>query len=163
MTSVLLDTGVLLALVRQSPAAHDACLAAGLYGGPAEGYTTAVNAGELLAISERNEWGSEKLRILEDLFEEFPVLERITPQIYRAYALIQCWTQGTSVEAPGDAPPPKPSRPIGQNDLWIAATAHADGSALLTADEDFLPFDGIWFPVLHCRLRSEASGRTGRP
>ena len=152
MRSVLVDTGVLLGRVRQSPAALEACAAAGLKNGATQGYTIAVCAGELLAISERNQWGVDKLQIVEDLFEEFPVLERITPEVYRAYARIQSWTQGTPVESPGGAPPPKPSRPIGQNDLWIAATAYVDGSALLTADTDFLVLDRVWLRVIRCRL-----------
>ena len=32
-----------------------------------------------------------------------------------------------------------------QNDIWIAATAHASGAELLSADKDFAHLDDIWF------------------
>jgi tRNA(fMet)-specific endonuclease VapC len=32
-------------------------------------------------------------------------------------------------------------RPIGENDTWIAATAHATRARLLTTDTDFDPLD----------------------
>ncbi len=46
--------------------------------------------------------------------------------------------------APNDAPPPKPARSMGKNDLWIAATAHASGAVLVTTDRDFDHLHGIW-------------------
>lgn len=41
----------------------------------------------------------------------------------------------------------KSGRPIGQNDLWIAATARATGSVLLTIDSDFDVLQPAWIHV----------------
>lgn len=163
MRPVLLDTSVLLGLVRESPEAERACAAAGVHGPSARGYIPWICAGELLSIRQRAEWSARKRQEHGRFFKKFAMVEEVTPDILRSYALIESWTLGAPVESPTGAPPPKPSRPLGRNDLRIAAVAHGMGAALLTADRDFLPFDGIWFPVLHCRLQSERSGRADRP
>ena len=50
---------------------------------------------------------------------------------------------GKDVAAPRGTRPPKPTVPMGKNDLWIAATAHASGAILLSTDGDFEHLDGI--------------------
>lgn len=64
--------------------------------------------------------------------------------VLKAYALVDAWTHGRPVAAPNDAPPPKPARSMGKNDLWIAATAHASGAVLVTTDRDFDHLHGTW-------------------
>lgn len=149
MKSVLFDTNILVEIVRGSPRARVALERAGLRDAKARGLIPAVCAGELLAIQERNSWGGAKREALKRLFKDIPLAPIARPEVWTAYALIQCWTQGVAVSSPGQAPPPKQSRPMGQNDLWIAAIAHTTGASLLTGDRDFLPLDGIWFEVIH--------------
>ena len=127
-----------------------------------EAFISGVCAGELLAIRERSDRGPEKRAIQERSFRDYATTEIAKLRVLLSYARIQCWTQGVSVPAPKQAPPPKQSRPMGKNDLWIVATVHASGGSLLTADRGFLPFDGIWFPVIHCSLQSEPSVRADR-
>ena len=38
---------------------------------------------------------------------------------------------------------------MGKNDVWIAATAMATDSKLITSDSDFDHLDGEFFDVLH--------------
>lgn len=38
-------------------------------------------------------------------------------------------------------------KPMGKNDLWIAATAFASNATLLTADRDFLHLNQAFIPV----------------
>ena len=38
----------------------------------------------------------------------------------------------------------KVGRPMGENDVWIAATARAFGVCLLSTDRDFDHLDGLW-------------------
>ena len=149
MKTVFLDTNILLERIRDSPLGHAAWALGEIGTSATDTLIPAVCAGELLAIRERNAWGPEKRAVQEQLFLDFPIAPIARPQVWLSYALIQCWTQGVSVPAPKQAPPPKQSRPMGMNDLWIAATVHAGGGSLLTADRGFLPLDGVWFEVLH--------------
>lgn len=59
------------------------------------------------------------------------------------YILIDAWTHERSIASPRNAPPPKPARSMGKNDLWIAATAHASDAILPTTDIDFNHFDDV--------------------
>ena len=149
MKRVFLDTNILLECVRDSPLGREAWSRGGLDTDSVKAYIPATCAGELLAMRERNRWGPEKRSILEELFDECPIVEIATLETLTAYALIQCWTQGVSVSAWTPAPPPKQSRPMGQNDLWIAATVYANGGSLLTADKGFRQLHGVWFEVIH--------------
>lgn len=149
MRRVFLDTNILLERIRDSPLWQEARDRANLDLRSTRAYIPAICAGELLAIRERNEWGPERRAIQKQLFRDFPIAPIARSRIWHSYALIQCWTQGVSVAAPRQAPPPKQSRPMGMNDLWIAATVHASGGALLTADRGFLQLDGVWIEVLH--------------
>lgn len=162
MKTVFIDTNVLLEYIRDSPLGQAAWALGEIEAPSTEAFIPGVCAGELLAIRERSDWGPEKRAIQERLFRDYAVTEIAQPRILLSYARIQCWTQGVPVPAPKQAPPPKQSRPMGKNDLWIAATVHASGGALLTADKGFLPLDGIWFPVLHCSPQPEPSGRADR-
>ena len=149
MKRVFVDTDILLERVRDSPLGREAWSRGGLDTGSAKAYIPAVCAGELLAIAERNRWGQKKRSVLEELLAECCIVQIATPETVNAYALIQCWTQGFSVPAGTPAPPPKERHPMGQNDLWIAATVYANGGSLLTADKGFLQLHGVWFEVLH--------------
>ena len=66
-------------------------------------------------------------------------------RILEAYARIDAWTHGNPVNSPRNAPPPRQAVPMKQNDIWVAATAHASGSALLSTDKDFAHLDDVWF------------------
>jgi tRNA(fMet)-specific endonuclease VapC len=44
-------------------------------------------------------------------------------------------------------PVPRPAVAMKQNDLWIAATAHASNAKLLTTDKDFEHLRGAWIDV----------------
>jgi hypothetical protein len=48
----------------------------------------------------------------------------------------------------------KPARPMGKNDLWIAATAHVTGAALLTSDGDFDHLAPRFFRLVRVDARS---------
>lgn len=135
---------MLLGLARRADWARQAYLQFNLGNSDVVSFTSVVCVGEILAIAERNGWGSKQRTRLESMLRDFPDLPIKDPDILRAYALIDAWSCGKPVSAPGSAPPPKPAAKMGKNDLWIAATAHASGAILLSTDDDFEHLDGVW-------------------
>ena len=61
----------------------------------------------------------------------------------KAFAEIQAYSQNNHPSLN-----PGKSKTIGQNDLWIAATAYAVGATLLTKDSDFEHFSEVFFKVI---------------
>ena len=149
MRRFLLDTNILLGLTRKAPWARRAYDQFGLGDPDVVSFTSVVCIGEIFAIAERNGWGPKKRTTLERVLAELPALPIKEPNILRAYALIDSWSCGTPVEAPQGTLPPKSAVKMAKNDLWIAATAHASGSVLLSTDRDFEHLDGVWFEFRH--------------
>ncbi len=145
MRRFLLDTNILLGLARKADWARRTHSQFNLGDPDVISFTSVVCKGEILAIAERNGWGPSKRTTLDRMLREFPDLPIKAPDILRAYALIDAWSCGRSVPAPRNALPPKPSVPMGKNDLWIAATAHASGAILLSTDGDFEHLASVWF------------------
>jgi len=144
MRRFLLDTNILLGLAREAEWARRAYVQYSLGDPDVISFTSVVCKGEILAIAERNGWGSNKRSKLDSMLREFPDLSIQDPDILRAYALIDTWSGGTEVAAPLGAFPPNPAVTMGKNDLWIAATAHVSGAILLSADDDFEHLNGVW-------------------
>ena len=134
MRRFLLDTNILLGLARKAPWPRQTHHQFNLGDADAISFTSVVCIGEILAIAERNGWGSKKRSTLERTLARLPDLPIQDPDILKAYALIDAWSQGTSVADPVGAAPPKPAVRMSKNDLWIAATAHVTGAILLSAD-----------------------------
>ena len=149
MRRFLLDTNILLGLARQAEWARRVYIRFNLGDPDVMVFTSAACIGEILAIAERNGWGAKKRTRLESMLREFPHLGIKDPDILRAYALIDAWSCGKQVRAPGGASPPKPAVKMGKNDLWIAATARASGAVLLSTDGDFKHLDGVWLQFEH--------------
>ncbi len=149
MRRFLLDTNILLGLARGAPWARWAYNRFGLGNSEVIYYTSVVCVGELLALAEKFGWGHQRRIRLERLLEEWPALPITDPDILTAYALIDAWSCGKQVTAPGGASPPKSAVKMGKNDLWVAATAHATGAVLLSTDGDFEHLDGVWLQYQH--------------
>ena len=118
----LLDTGIVLHAVRGSDLWRRVDGRFQLRHRTTRPLLSAVSVGEALALAARNGWGEEKRNKLESLLRELVILDINVEAILRAYADLDVATR---------------SRPIGDNDLWIAATARATGAHLITTDTDF--------------------------
>ncbi len=69
-------------------------------------------------------WGSYRQRQLEFLLEYFPRISLENSLFAVAYAAI-------------DALSERAGRPMGKNDVWLAAIAHVTDYTLLTTDRDY--------------------------
>lgn len=128
---LLLDTNIILHLAR-----HDALsvwLAAEytLNGNKPAPLISVVTDGELRALALAFGWGAARHQVLTNLVAALTVVPLDYPGLLDAYARLDVASQ-------------RHGRKMGQNDLWIAATAHVTGATLLTTDKDFDSLHGLF-------------------
>lgn len=148
MSRFLLDTNMLLGFVRGAPWAMKARADYGLGDAETMVFTSVICRGEILALAEKFGWGKDKRRFLDDVLESIPTLDINQPGILDAYARIDAWTHGKGATGPRNASPPQPAVPMGQNDMWVAATAHVSDATLLSTDTDFEHLAGVWLVLV---------------
>ena len=148
MSRYLLDTKMLLGFVRSAPWALRTREEHNLSDPARMVCTSIVCKGEMFALAEKFGWGSNKRTQLQRVLSRIPTLN-LDDDVVKAYALMDAWTHGTSVDSPDDASPPQPAVPMSQNDLWIAATAHVHSVALVSTDGDFDHLDDTWLQLIY--------------
>lgn len=122
---VVLDTSVLVHLVRGRAAGRMLDRRHGLTLAELRPLICIVTVGECLAIARHNGWGSHKQARLESVLRELVVVDIDDARVLGAYAELDAFTR-----AKGNK--------MGKNDLWIGAVTRAQGAWLLTLDADFL-------------------------
>jgi len=95
--------------------------------------------------------------MVADMLRKIPETDITAGNILNAYAKIDAWTHGTACD--GMPPPPKPAISMRQNDMWIAATAHAHRAFLLTTDKDFDHPHPHWLDYAYIDQKSTASSK----
>ncbi len=83
-----------------------------------------VSAAELRVLALQNDWGAYKVRMMESLLAYLLVVPIPYKTSVDAYVEIDDHSRRLGVK-------------MGKNDLWIAATAHAENAVILTTDKDF--------------------------
>jgi predicted nucleic acid-binding protein len=131
---VLLDTNILLIYARAGEPSRQLEAQLGLQGGRVQGVISVICIGEALAFAQKNNWGQTRRKALMELIRAKLVpIDINRPEIFAAYAAIDHYCEKVM----------KPARCIGQNDLWIAATAHVLQCELVTTDRDFDHLHGV--------------------
>jgi tRNA(fMet)-specific endonuclease VapC len=126
----VLDTNILVHILRKKRAYFDHTFQ--VNDPQNSSIISAVTIGELRSLALRNKWGVRKKQQMEDLIDEFFVVE-IHNDVHNRYAEIDTFSQGKLEERPLSSS----ARNMGKNDLWIAATASVFNATLLTTDNDF--------------------------
>jgi tRNA(fMet)-specific endonuclease VapC len=101
---------------------------------PARAIIPVIVVGELEAFALKSDWGYQKVKFMELLFERFPIVTVIR-DLAIIYARIDAYSQGKLKGQP--MPLGLTSRNMGKNDIWIAATAMFLDLDLHTTDNDF--------------------------
>ncbi len=125
---LLLDTNVLLHLVRGKEVGERIDRMFGLRARAEKPLISIVTVGECHAFAAYRGWGAEKKAALDALLHELVIVDINNGTVLRAYADIDAFLK-------------KSGKTVGNNDVWIAATANAAGAVLLTTDKDFEPLD----------------------
>jgi|SRR5579859_4458783 len=124
----LLDTSVLLALVRGNELGQFIRHTFSLENPAVRSLISIVSHGEIWAMAERRNWQAGKRDALARMLENLVTMDLNANEIVRAYVEIDRFNQKAS----------KGARQLSNNDMWIAATAKASNASLLTTDQDFL-------------------------
>jgi tRNA(fMet)-specific endonuclease VapC len=131
---VLLDTNMLIIYARSGEPSQRLEAQLGLQSGRVQGLISVITLGEALSFAAKNNWGPIRRDSLMELIRSKLVpIDINRPEILEAYADIDHYSEKIK----------KPARPIGQNDIWIAATAHVLNCELVTTDKDFDHLDGV--------------------
>lgn len=147
MTNILLDTNILIHLVRGNAIAQQVKNYVGSVNEP-QLFVSVVNIAEAESLVVQWKWPSDKIERLKKLITSFIAIdiEQNNTELLDAYVNIDAYSQGKTT-APNGQPLNNTSRNMGKNDLWIAATAYAMNAELLTTDGDFDHLDTSYFTV----------------
>src|SRR3954470_12156617 len=120
MRRYVLDTGILVHYVRQSPLYQTIETNEKLIEQDCIPFISVVTMGELLSFGIQQNWGQAKLQLLKTLFSKLVVLDINSndDKLLETYAEIDSYSKNK-------LPRNKLGRSItmGKNDLWIASTA----------------------------------------
>lgn len=138
---VVLDTNVVLQLVRGNEFGRRLDAAYGLQARPFRPILSIVSVGELLAFAKRRAWGRDRSEKLNQMIKELIVFD-INRVVAERYAAIHTFLMGSG-------------RTVSDNDVWIAATAAATSALLITTDKDFEALAGTFLQVSIFALQPE--------
>ena len=151
-TLYLLDTSVLLALVRGNEVGRYIRHTYSLEIPSVRSFVSIVSHGEIWVMAERHSWQSKKRDVLEKMLDSFVTIDLNAREIVQAYIEIDTLNQSFK----------KGARQLSHNDMWIAASAKATNAALLTTDQDFLHLHPHYLIVAYIdpnsRLASSTAG-----
>jgi tRNA(fMet)-specific endonuclease VapC len=122
--SYVLDTSIVLALLRDNALGKAIDRAYALSSSLRRNLVSIVSVGELLSIAHRAGWGSAKRSSLETSLHELVWIDINDRSILDTYASIDSFSLSAG-------------KRMGKNDLWIAASAAVTGAILMTTDTDF--------------------------
>jgi predicted nucleic acid-binding protein len=135
---VLLDTNILVRLIRADEVGERIERDYGLLERRERPLISIVTVGEIEALARKLGWGGPKRAALLEMVRKMAIVDLKQGQIILRYAEIDHFCEKES----------KPARPMGQNDMWIAATASEVEAVLLTTDTDFEHLHGVYLNVL---------------
>ncbi|HVA44867.1 MAG TPA: PIN domain-containing protein [Pirellulales bacterium] len=120
----LLDTNILVHLIRGKAVGKAIEAHFGLHGGLNRSIICVVTVGEMYSLARKWNWGQSRLARLQHLLGEVVWVDINRPSVLDAYGELDDLSN-------------RLGRPMGKNDVWIAAVAKLSRMTLLTTDGDF--------------------------
>ena len=146
MMGYLLDTSILILAARDTAPFKAIDSSLGLLRHDFQPAISIVTHGEILGFAKKRGWGENKLKLLQAIINRLVVIpiDQGSNHVERYAELSAASELGLN---------------IGQNDLWIAATAIEYGLTLLTTDGDF---DRCPEPLQYIRFHQETGVELSR-
>jgi predicted nucleic acid-binding protein len=130
VTRYVLDTNVVVQLLRGNEVGNRIDASWGLTAAPVPAFLSAVSLGEIRSLAKQWSWGPAKIARLHALLLKFVTVDIRRGPVVAQYVEIDDYSRSVG-------------RRMNQNDLWIAAVAAATGATLLTMDRDFDHLDQL--------------------
>ena len=124
VSAYLLDTNILVHLMRGKAVGLAIEARFGLRGVLSRSLVSVVTVGEMYALARKWNWGATRQDALRKLLSQLVWVDINHPDILTAYGELDYLSN-------------RAGRKMGKNDVWIAATAKVSGATLLTTDGDF--------------------------
>jgi tRNA(fMet)-specific endonuclease VapC len=145
MRNFILDTNIIIAYLKGNPLFTKVSEDNNLNEEDAFIMISSISKGELLSLAMQNSWGERRVNRLKQLLNEIVIIDVAGNDelLLNAYAEIDAFSlqRHPTKKLEGSA------KPMGKNDLWIAATAFATNATLLTADGKFMHLDKTFIPI----------------
>jgi tRNA(fMet)-specific endonuclease VapC len=145
MATYLLDTGVLMGYVRGAAFAGYVDKKYSPATAPNVATISIVSAAELHSFALHRNWGSQKQNLLAALLRSIPATPIRQPALLHKYAEIDAFNHRKHPTLAN----PASGHTMGDNDIWIAATASVLNATLLTTDRDFDHLDPAFLKVIY--------------
>lgn len=152
--SYLLDTSILVGLITESPWSRWTMKEFDFTSEETSVLTSIVSHGEISKLAKQRGWKGKKLERMDELLHGYIPVNINTSDIIDAYASIGAWSERARSVAPDWPPLPSSAVRMGQNDLWIVATAHALDLKLLTTDKGIAFLDKKWIDYIYIDQRN---------
>ncbi|HCE45447.1 MAG TPA: PIN domain nuclease [Lentisphaeria bacterium] len=147
MAFYLLDTGILIHIVRASALAVEIENKYSLSKPPNISLTSIISKAEILSFSVQRNWGDKNNEKLKDILRHIPIVDINYDKIIQKYAEIAAYSIGKHPTI--KLPPGESASNLKDNDIWIASTASVLNAKLLTLDKDFLSLDKVFVDVVY--------------
>ena len=140
----LLDTNIVLHLIRESSLSKQLRTDYSLFKVPQRLFVSVVVEGELESLALQNQWGNAKMTELNNYLQALITVDIRINSIIKRYAEIDAFSQDKLKNQPLNYS----ARNMGKNDLWIAATASVLNIPLMTTDNDFNHLDKVFLKLI---------------
>lgn len=146
MTRFILDTGILLGIVRKSGFAKYVEKKYRISESPNTSFVSVASVAELESLVYQFGWGESKQNMLAETLAKFPKVV-IDMSVVKTFADIVAFSQGKHPKL--RLPDGMSARNMGDNDIWIAATAVSLKATLITLDRDFDHLCGVFLDLIY--------------
>ena len=145
MANFVLDTGVVLGFIRGAAYAGYVEKKYAPSKAPNLASVSVVTVAEIQSFALRRNWGANKQNALAELLRTIPATAIRHSSIIQKFAEIDAFNhrQHPTLQ------PPAAGHTMGDNDIWVAATASVLKATLLTTDRDFDHLDGAFLRVAY--------------
>ena len=145
MASYLLDTGVLVGYVRGAAFAGYVDKKFAPSRAPNLATISVASVAELYSLALIRNWGAAKQNTLSSLLRTMPATPIRQPSILKKFAEIDAF----NYRKHPSLPQPSSGHTMGDNDIWVAATASVLNATLLTTDHDFDHLHDVFLKVAY--------------